>query len=69
MSVGLSVILLIEVNFILNKNDVIVNTLNPLSANPTKWSNTKTIRRLLPPNSLSVFDYFVRLAYRGLRLK
>ena len=34
--------------------------LSPLSARPTKWSNTlKTI--------LSVYDHFVRLALKGLR--
>ena len=39
---------------------------NPLSANPTEWSNTlKTIRRLLPTNCLSVFDHFVGLALKG----
>ena len=36
--------------------------LNPLSANPTKWSNT-----LLPTNCLSVFDHFVGLALEGLK--
>ena len=31
--------------------DIIYDKLNPLSADPTKWSNTlKTIRRLLPTN-------------------
>ena len=34
---------------------------DPLSANPTKWSNT-----LLPMNCLSVFDHFVKLAPKGL---
>ena len=34
---------------------------NPLSANPTKWSNTKTICLLLPTNCLSVFDCLVGL--------
>ena len=43
--------------------------LNPLSANPTKWSNTlKTIRRQKPTNCLSVFDHFVGLALKGLTL-
>ena len=50
-------------------------SLNPLSANPTKWSNTlkqlvgkstQTIRRLLPANCLSVFDHFVGLVLKGL---
>ena len=34
---------------------------NPLSANPTEWSDTLT-------NCLSVFDHFVRLALKGLKL-
>ena len=41
--------------------------LNPLSANPTKWSNTlKQFVGNLPTNCLSVFDHFVRLALKGL---
>ena len=40
--------------------------LNPLSANPTKWSKTQTIRRLLPTNCLNVFNHFVGLALKGL---
>ena len=37
--------------------------LNPLSANPTKWSNTlKQFDGKLPTNCLSVFDHFVGLA-------
>ena len=39
-------------------------SLNPLRANPTNWSNT--IRRLLPMNSLRVFDHFVGLTLKGL---
>ena len=39
-----------------------VVSINPLSANPTKCSNTQTIRRLLPTNCFSVFDHFVGLA-------
>ena len=36
---------------------------NPLSANPTKWSNTlKTLK-----TCLSVFDHFVGLTLKGLR--
>ena len=42
---------------------------NPLSANPTKWSNTQTIHRLMPTNCLSVFDQFVGLALKGLKIK
>ena len=41
---------------------------NLLSANPTEWSNTrKTIRLQKPTNCLSVFDYFVGSALKGLR--
>ena len=40
---------------------------NPLSANPTKWSNTlKQFIGNLPMNCLSVFDHFVELALQGL---
>ena len=40
---------------------------NPLSANPTKWSNTlKQFVGKLPTNCLSVFDHFVGLALKGL---
>ena len=41
--------------------------LNPLSANPTKGSNTlKQFVGKLPPNCLSVFYHFVKLALKGL---
>ena len=41
--------------------------INPLSANPIKWSNIlKTIRRLLPTNCLSGFDHFVGLTLKEL---
>ena len=41
---------------------------NPLSANPTKWSNTlKQFVDSLPTNCLSVFDPFVGLTLKGLR--
>ena len=44
-------------------------TLNPLRANPTKWSNTlKQFVGNLPTNCLSVFNHFVGLAFKGLRL-
>ena len=44
--------------------------LNPLTANFTKWSNTlKQLVGKLPTNCLSVFDYFVELALKELRLK
>ena len=43
------------------------NQLNPLRANPTKWSNTlKQFIGNLSTNGLSVFDHFVGLAPKGL---
>ena len=40
-----------------------------LSANPTKWSNTlKQFAANLLLNYLSVFDHFVGLALKGLRV-
>ena len=43
--------------------------LNPLSVNPTKWSNTlKQFVSNLPTNCLSVVDHFVGLALKGLTL-
>ena len=40
--------------------------LNPLSANPTKWSNTlKQFIGSWPTNCLSVFDHFVGLSLKG----
>ena len=40
----------------------------PLSANPTKWSNTlKQFVGNLLTNCLSVFDHFVGLALQGLK--
>ena len=42
--------------------------LNPLNTSPTKWSNTlKQFAGNLQTNCLSVFDYFVKLAVKGLR--
>ena len=42
-------------------------SLNLLSANPTKWSNTfKQFVGNLPTNCLSVFDRFLKLALKGL---
>ena len=44
-------------------------SINPLSANPTKWSNPlKQFVGNLPTNCLSVFDHFARLVLRGLRI-
>ena len=41
--------------------------LNPLSADPEKWSNTlKQIVGNLPTICLSVFDHFMNLALKGL---
>ena len=43
--------------------------LNPLSANPTKWSNKlKQFVRKLPTNCLSVFDHSVGLTIKGLKI-
>ena len=42
-------------------------SLNHLSANPTKWSNTlKQFVGNLPTNCLSVFDHIVKLALKRL---
>ena len=42
-------------------------SINPFSANFTKWSNTLTqFVGTLPTNYVSVFDHFVRLALKGL---
>ena len=41
--------------------------LNPLGANPRKWSSTlKQFVGKLPTNRLSVFDHFVGLTLKGL---
>ena len=43
------------------------DSVNPLSANPEKWSNTlKEFVGNLPTNCLSVFDHFMNLALKGL---
>ena len=45
----------------------VMNHFNPLSTKPTKWSNTlKQIVGKLPTNCLSVFDHFVKFAFKGL---
>ena len=42
-------------------------TINPISANPTKWSNTlKKVIGKSPTNCLIVFDHFVGLALKEL---
>ena len=44
------------------------STINPLSANFTKWSNTlKQFVDNLPTNCLNVFDHFVGFALKGLK--
>ena len=54
--------------FTIAMNDLL-NFLNPLSANITKWSNTlKQFVGNLPTNCLSVFDHFVVLALKGLMM-
>ena len=42
----------------------------PLSTNPTKWSNTLKQKFVgkLPTNCLSVFDHFVGLVLKGLNV-
>ena len=56
---------LMNFNEIFGKN--VTYDINPLSANPTKWSNTlKKFVCKLPTNYLSVFDHFVGLALKGL---
>ena len=46
-----------------------IGVLNPLSINPTKQSNTlKQFVGKLPTNCLGVFDDFVKLALKGLRI-
>ena len=51
------------------KNSISIDFINPLSANPTKWSNTlKQFVGNLPTNCVSVFDHFVNLVLKGLRI-
>ena len=50
-----------------NSQTIKVNSLNSLSANFTKWSNTlKQFVGNLPTNCLSLFGHFVGLALKGL---
>ena len=45
----------------------IEEALKPLSANPTKWSNTlKQFVGKLPTNCLKLFDHFMELSLKGL---
>ena len=47
--------------------EMICCSLNPLNAKFIKWSNTlKQFVGKFPTNCLSVFDYFVGLAFKGL---
>ena len=62
-------------NISFGPNNFILSTMqadygiNPLSANPTKWSNTlKRFVGNLLTNCLSVFDHFMQLALKGLKL-
>ena len=51
----------------LHNSDLSIVILNPLKANPEKWSNTlKQIVSNLPTICLSVFDHFMNLALKGL---
>ena len=60
----------IKLYYVLNlisKNQLGFNLLN---ANPTKWSDTlKQFVGKLPTNCLSVFDHFVKLALKELKVK
>ena len=47
----------------------LIDCINPLSSNPTKWSRTlKQFVGKLPTNCFSVFDHFVGLLLKGLTL-
>ena len=60
--------LLYEVFSILNL--LVTWLINPLSANPTNWSNTfEQFIGNLAANCLSVFDHFVGLVLKGLKTK
>ena len=49
-------------------NYIFTTLVNPLRANPIKWSNTlKQFVGKLPTNYLSVFDHFVELALKELK--
>ena len=48
----------------------ILRSVNPLSANPTKWSNTlKQFAGKLPTNCLLMFGHFVKLVLKVLRVQ
>ena len=48
--------------------EIIFGKFNPLSANPEKWPIKQFVGKL-PTNCLSLFDHFVKLALKGLRLR
>ena len=51
----------------MQSSEFFFSRINPLSTNPTKWSNTlKQFVGKLPTNYLSVFDHFVKLVFKGL---
>ena len=51
----------------ISSRKVTIAIINPLSANPTNWSNVlKQFVSSLPTNYLSVFDHFVGLALKEL---
>ena len=55
--------------FFCNFVNISTNIINPLSANPIKCSNTfKQFVSNLQTNCLSVFDHFVKLAFKGLKI-
>ena len=51
-----------------SKMELFAKIVNPLSANPTKWTNTlKQFVGNMLANCFSVFDHFVGLALKGLK--
>ena len=66
------ILLIVNKDSIAKQNSITLETnmvacLNPLNANPEKWSNTlKQIVGNLPTICLSVFDHFMNLALKGL---
>ena len=51
--------IIFQVTYVLVQWEKSRKSFNTLSANLTKWSNKLTVRRLMPTNCLSVFDYFM----------
>ena len=72
INIGIKLMYLIKSFFNMIKKSrqkylTIIN-LNPLSVNPTEWSNTlKQFVAKLPTNCLSVSGHFVNLALKGLK--